>query len=90
MAYRLVVVAASEWPRFDGWCASRNVDQMLLTLDRFVNLVEHWVTRTMDEEKLAKFEGWLYRADGMTIEEATREVSGAWSREAELAQFQRS
>lgn len=66
---------------FDGWTASRGIDPLALTLDRFVSLAYYWATRNMDEGQLRKFEGRLWRPP------PGAQPQGPWSPEAETALF---
>ena len=77
----------SEWHRFDGWCASRNVDPLALPLPRAFNLVYHWATQAMDAEQRGNFDQWLA---GPSQPDGSRRPTGDWSRDAELAQFKRA
>lgn len=76
------------WADFDGWCASRNVEPLTLSVDRFCNLAQHWWTRNMSGEDREKFLANLSAPPGGSPEQQVRS-SGVWSREAELAEFQR-
>jgi hypothetical protein len=69
------------WPQFDGWCASRNVEPLVLDPDRFCNLVEYWWTRNMNEERQEEFNRFL------AGDQTGSRSQARWSREAELAQF---
>jgi hypothetical protein len=66
------------------------VDPLDLTLDRFVNLSEYWFTRNLTEEKRIEFQTSLSAPIGGRPSEQVRSASGAWSRDAELAQFKQS
>lgn len=65
---------------------------MELSVARFCNLVHHWSTRAMkNEEELQRFENWLTAApSGDAPSDQLERASGVWSREAELAQFNRA
>lgn len=84
------MVAVSNWPIFDGWCAARNVDPLDLDPARFCNLVYFWITRTMNEEAKAAFDAALEGpVKGDQASDQIRAV-GRWSREAELEQFRKA
>jgi hypothetical protein len=75
------------WQDFDGWCASRNVEPNELSIERFCNLVQFWVTRNMTKEDLDKFLVDLSRPPTGAGSQQLHAASGSWSRESELAQF---
>lgn len=90
MAHRLGLLAMSEWTRFDGWCASRNVDPLELPLARAFNLIYYWAVQTMDAEQRDNFDAWLSTGPAPTASGGSRRPTGDWSRDAELAQFKRA
>jgi len=87
VAHRLGLLAMSEWPRFDGWCASRNVDPLELPISRAFNLIYYWVVQSMDQEQRGNFDGWLNSPAAVP---GSRRPTGDWSRDAELSQFKRA
>lgn len=59
-ARRLAVLAAQQWDNgFDGWCASRGVDPLVLPLDRFCNLVWRWAFSSVEHDKADELERQL-------------------------------
>jgi len=83
-AARLTATARREWPTFDGWCASRNVDPLVLDIDRFLNLVYFWLTHNADERRRREIDRQLERVPPgqEAVEDST------WSAESEMAAFQ--
>lgn len=50
------------WPLFDGWCASRNVEPLRLPWQRFLNLVYFWATQGKDKKELREFDSEINKA----------------------------
>ena len=50
------------WPSFDGWCASRGVEQEDLRWDRWLNLVYYFATRNASSEQKKEFDAALAEA----------------------------
>lgn len=64
---------------------------MQLTIERFVNLVYYWRTRSLSSEDLTRFDNDLASPPrGSSASSQVDAAVGAWSREAELAEFQRA
>ena len=78
-----MTLACMKWHEFDGWCASRDVDPIVLHPARFVNLVEHWAKRGLDKEGLQKFDEAMNAGVGRS---SGRSRTG-FTREEELAAF---
>ena len=83
VAARLTATARQQWPTFDGWCASRNVDPLVLDIDRFCNLIYFWLTQNVDERRRREIDTQLERVPPGEdpVEDST------WSAEAEMAAF---
>lgn len=82
VAARLIGVAVRDWHRFDGWCASRNVDPLTLPLDRLCNLVWYRLSEHRKPDEVERLEAELHRPhDGDDGD------VGPWSADAELAAF---
>jgi hypothetical protein len=76
---RLIRLAASEWATFDGWLASKNIDPMLIGLDRLLNTIYYWATRGATEEAdRRKFDASLWMPP-----KGVEATSGPWSPAAE-------
>lgn len=84
MTLRLLDIAESHWPTFDGWCASLSVDPWKLPSDRFLSLVYYWSTRYADENERRKFDMRLW-IPPPGYEEPILE--GPWSAEEEMSGF---
>lgn len=84
MTLRLVGLAKREWASFDGLMASKNVDPLLLSPDRFFSLVYWWGTRNApDQAAVDKFDRQLWRPPkGVAAPKGS-----PWSPEAETAAF---
>jgi hypothetical protein len=66
------------------------VDPLELSVERFVNLVYYWATRSMKQEDRDKFDATLIQPVGGTASAQVRQATGRWSREDELMQFKRA
>jgi len=79
---RLFASAKQYWPTFDGWAASRGIDPMDLPVDRFLNLVYHFLTRNGTQEEIDKVDRTLWMPPkGVAVSR------GPWSKEAEAKAF---
>jgi len=59
-------------------------------VDRLVNLVYYWAVRAASEEDRERIDAALSAPISGTGGQQVRQAVGAWSREAELAQFRRA
>lgn len=80
---RLIAVADNDWMSFDGWCAARSIDPLMLPLDRFVNLIYHWATDGADPDEVEKWRVKLWiPPKGHT---APLPPESPWSPESEMS-----
>lgn len=84
VATRLIGAARRDWPRFDGWCASRGIDPEALPVDRLCNLVWHRIVEHKRPEEIDRLEAELWKPPP-----GTEASSGAWAPDEELAAFGR-
>lgn len=45
-----VITEENPWFEFDGWCASQGVNPVMLSWNRFLNLVYYYLVRNKDEK----------------------------------------
>lgn len=82
MTQRLVSLISGDWPRYDGWLVSRNVDPLELPLDRFLNSVYFFVIKDAPEAEIRKFDIRLWVPPAGVVPTA-----GPWTAEAEAQSF---
>lgn len=82
MTLRLLDAAESNWDRFDGWCAARNVDPWALPAHRMLSLIFFWATQYADENELRKINARLWVPPPGVVP-----TEGPWTAEAETAAF---
>ncbi len=83
MTLRLTASAAALWPSFDGWLASRSIDPFDLDIDRFLNLIYHWLVKDAQEQsEIDRFNIRLWVPPKGEVP-----TSGPWSPENETKAF---
>lgn len=83
MTQRLVGFASQNWPRFDGWAASRNIDPLGLPIDRMLSMVYFWATQFADEKETRKFDARLW----IPPKDEEIPAQSPWSAENERSAF---
>lgn len=84
-------MASADWWIFDGWAVAHHLDPLSLPLDRYLNLVYHWVLRKVEDQKeIDKFRRWLYLPIPGMEDACTQPEDSPWSAQAQddsLADF---
>jgi len=57
-----VITEENPWFEFDGWCASKGVDPMVLSWHRFLNLVYYYLVRNRDEKSRKALDAAIKKA----------------------------
>lgn len=47
------------WPTFDAWCLEHGIEPLELPADRWLNLIEYFATRNMDEQKRKEWDNHI-------------------------------
>lgn len=85
MTQRLLATIKAHWVAFDGWAVTvlAGGDPLRLPLDRYLNLIYHWLTDGADREEIAKFDKRLW----MPPKGVAAPKGSPWSAEAETGAF---
>lgn len=74
---QLLAIAREHWVDIDGYCVGHGIDLDTLPVPRFLNFIQWWCTKNMDEKERSNFESLLWTPP------IGEEGQGVWSSEAE-------